>query len=312
MYHFIVNPNARSGLGREVWGKIEQMLDFRKITYTVYFTKYQRHATKIAARLTSDGSEQTIVVLGGDGTIGEVVTGLAFPEQVTLGYIPIGSGNDFARGLGIPKDPLTALDVILYSSNKQKLNLGRLTYPERTRRFAVSSGIGYDASVCHKICVSRIKKILNKLGLGKLAYVGLSLDCLFAMTPKECTVTLDEERSLHFDRMYFVTAMNLPYEGGGCKFCPKAKPDDDLLDLIVIADVDKIAALPILLTVYAGKHTHLPGVHIYRCKKAEITSPVPLPVHSDGEPIFLQRNVTFALEETAPQIILPEGRHTAF
>lgn len=306
MYHFIVNPNARSGLGREVWGTIERMLDLRKIEYNVYFTKYQRHATKIAAQITSDGQEHTIVALGGDGTIGEVATGLSYPEKVTLGYIPIGSGNDFARGMGIPKDAMTALDTILYSSNTKKLNLGRLSYPDRERRFAVSSGIGYDAAICHKVCVSRIKKFLNKLKLGKLAYVGLSLDSLYRMTPREATIILDGEKTLHFDQTYFVTAMNLPYEGGGCKFCPKARPDDDLLDLIVIADVKKIGALPILLTVYAGRHTHLPGVHIYRCKKAEVVSSVPLPVHSDGEPIFLQREVVFSLDESSPKIILPE------
>lgn len=306
MYHFIVNPNARSGLGAEVWSAIEKMLNFKKIDYQVYFTKYQRHATKIAASITSDGAQHTIVALGGDGTIGEVVTGLTYPEKITLGYIPIGSGNDFARGLGLPKDAMEALNCILTSTNHQKLNLGCLTYPNKKRRFAVSSGIGYDAAICHKVCVSKLKKFLNKLKLGKLAYVGLSLHSLYHTTPKESTIILDDEKELHFDRTYFVTAMNLPYEGGGCMFCPDASPEDDFLDLIVIADIPKIGALPILATVYSGKHTKMPGVHIYRCKKAEVKSPVPLPVHSDGEPIFLQRNVIFSVEDASPKIILPE------
>lgn len=308
MYHFIVNPNARSGLGKEVWGDLEKILNLRNIKYEVFFTKYQRHATKIAAQITSDGEEHTIVALGGDGTIGEVVSGLHHPEKVTIGYIPIGSGNDFARGIGISKDASVALDTILYSTNHKKLNLGILTYPNKKRRFAVSSGIGYDAAICHQVCVSKLKKFLNKLKLGKLAYVGLSLDRLYQMKPKEATVILDDEQELHFKETFFVTAMNLPYEGGGCKFCPAAKPDDDMLDIIVIADIKKIQAIPILLTVYSGKHTKLPGVHIYRCKKAEVRSEVPLPVHSDGEPICLQRNVTYTLEETSPKIILPEAR----
>lgn len=306
MYHFIVNPNARSGLGAEVWSSIEKMLKFKKIDYQVYFTKYQRHATKLAASITADGEEHTIVALGGDGTIGEVVTGLTYPDRVTLGYIPIGSGNDFARGLGIPRDAMDALNCILTSTNKRKLNLGTLTYPNKKRRFAVSSGIGYDAAICHKVCVSKLKKFLNKLKLGKLAYVGLSLESLYHTTPRESTILLDGEKEVHFDKTYFVTAMNLPYEGGGCMFCPDASPEDDLLDLIVIADIPKIGALPILATVYSGKHTKMPGVHIYRCKKAEVTSPVPLPVHSDGEPIFLQRNVTFSVEDASPKLILPE------
>lgn len=309
MFHFIVNPNSRSGLGKEVWNDIEKTLNLKNIEYKVYFTKYQRHATKIVAEITSDGEEHKIVALGGDGTIGEVVTGITDPEKVTLGYIPIGSGNDFARGLRIPKDTAAALDVILYSTYRKKLNLGVLTAPDTSRRFAVSSGFGYDAEICHKVVVSPLKKFLNKLKLGKLAYVSLSLSTLYTMEPKEATLILDDEKEIHFDKMFFATAMNLPYEGGGCKFCPKAKSDDDLLDVIVIADIKKVGALPILLTVYAGLHTRLPGVHLYKCKKAEIKSAKPLSIHSDGEPIFQQETVTFSLEEKSTRIILPENRY---
>ena len=102
---------------------------------------------------------------------------------------------------------------------------------------------------------------------------------------------------------FFASAFNLPYEGGGCKFCPDAKPDDDLLDFIVIADVPKIIALAILPTVFSGKHTRLPGVHIFRCKKAEVHSKIALPVHSDGEPIYLQKDVSFSLEPETLKII---------
>lgn len=305
MYHFIVNPNARSGLGAIVWDDVEKKLKEEQITYEVYFTKYQRHATKIVKEITSDSEEHTIVALGGDGTIGEVVTGLAFPEKATLGVIPIGSGNDFVRGLGIPKNWESALNTVLHSTNHQTLNLGILTYPNKKRKFAVSSGIGFDAAVCHVIVLSKLKKFLNKLGLGKLAYVGLSLDCLYRANPKKMTIILDEKKELHFEKAYFATAQNLPYEGGGCKFCPDARCDDDLLDLIVIADIPKIRALPILATVMQGKHTKLKGVHLYKCKKAEIHSEIPLPVHSDGEPIFLQRNVTFEVEAVSAKIILP-------
>ena len=91
----------------------------------------------------------------------------------------------------------------------------------------------------------------------------------------------------------FISRVNGPY----------AKPDDDLLDFIVIANVPKIIALAILPTVFSGKHTRLPGVHIFRCKKAEVHSKVALPVHSDGEPIYLQKDVSFSLEPETLKII---------
>ena len=162
MYHFIVNPNSRSGLGLKIWHEVESILKEQIIKYDVYFTKYQRHATKIAHNLTADNREHTLVVLGGDGTIGEVLTGICYPEKITLGYIPIGSGNDFARGLGIPKDTEKALNIILHSRKRRKIDIGVLRYGDKMRRFGVSAGFGYDAAICHEICVSKVKKFFNE------------------------------------------------------------------------------------------------------------------------------------------------------
>lgn len=148
-----------------------------------------------------------------------------------------------------------------------------------------------------------LKSFFNRLGLGKLAYAACSLYRLRRCQPDEMEILLDDTKKLHFKRVFFASAFNLPYEGGGCKFCPDAKPDDDLLDFIVIANVPKIIALAILPTVFSGKHTRLPGVHIFRCKKAEVHSKVALPVHSDGEPIYLQKDVSFSLEPETLKII---------
>lgn len=304
MYLFIVNPNSRSGLGKQVWNDVELILKDKNIEYKVYFTKYQHHATQIAEALTSDGEEHTLVVLGGDGTIGEVLTGICFPNKITLGYIPIGSGNDFARGLGITKDSPKALDIILHSSRRKEIDVGVLKYDNKVRRFGVSAGFGYDAAICHEICVSKVKKFFNKLKLGKLAYVSLSIHCLYRCIPKPMTIVLDGDRKVSFKKVYFATAMNLPYEGGGCKFCPKASAEDGFLDLIVVADVAKIHALLIIPTVFFGMHTLSSGVHIYRCKKAELYSEIPLPVHSDGEPIFLKKALQMNVENTRVNLIV--------
>ena len=99
MYTFIVNPNARSGLGKKVWGNLESILKKRNVPYEVYFTKYQKHATKVTSKITSDGENHVVVALGGDGTVNEVVNGIQDFEKTFFGYIPIGSSNDFARGL---------------------------------------------------------------------------------------------------------------------------------------------------------------------------------------------------------------------
>lgn len=110
MYHFIANPNARSGQGLALWEKIKLKLIAEHIDYQIHFTHHRHHATEIAAELTASGDPVTIVVLGGDGSVDEVICGLQNLSLVTLGYIPIGSGNDFGRGLALPSDTMKALD----------------------------------------------------------------------------------------------------------------------------------------------------------------------------------------------------------
>lgn len=304
MYTFIVNPNARTGLGLKTWKTLELILKERGISYQVFFTKYQKHATRITRRLTEEKKQRMIIVLGGDGTINEVVNGISDLSETTLGYIPIGSSNDFARGMGLSTDPVSALEHILFPTRFAYVNIGVLNYQNKKRRFAVSSGFGFDAGVCHQILVSNLKKILNRLHLGKLSYAGVAIRRILALTPRQMTLILDHDRHIIFDRVYFAAAMNQKVEGGGFKFCPKADPSDDMLDVIVVAGLSKLKILTLLPTAFKGWHIHFKGVYTYRCKEAEFRSENPLPVHTDGEPVFLQRHVNLSLEKEHLRLIL--------
>ena len=113
MYTFIVNPNAKTGLGYQVWSSLEAILKEKSVNYQVFFTKYQKHATRLAQKLTQESGAKTLIVLGGDGTINEVINGIEDLTDTVLGYIPIGSSNDFARGMGLSTDPIQALKHIL-------------------------------------------------------------------------------------------------------------------------------------------------------------------------------------------------------
>ena len=292
MYHFIVNPNARSGLGHKMWNELENILKTQKISYEVFFTKYQRHATSIANKITSDGEEHTIVALGGDGTVNEVVNGIVDYEKTILGYIPIGSSNDFARGLNLPTDPQEALQLILSMEHLHPMNVGVLEYKNRKRYYAVSAGLGFDAAICHEVVVSKIKYLLNKLKLGKLTYVAIALHRLSVQKPDEVVITLDNEKELRFPATYFVALMNNRYEGGGFMFTPDAKNDDDMIDIMVASNIPKLKVLRILPTAYKGNHTRFKGIHIFRAKHIQIESKQPLALHTDGEPIFLQRKIS--------------------
>lgn len=290
-YTFIINPHARSGMGGMAWDIIEPELKKRRIAYHAFQTEKRRQAERIAADVTADGKEHTVVVLGGDGTVNEVLNGLADPGKVTLGYIPIGSSNDFARGLGIRREPMEALEAVLAAEKITELDVGVLSRGGKERRFAVSAGIGFDAGVCHQVCLSKWKVLLNRLHLGKLSYAVVALDRLVKCRPAAMTVRTDDGGEEVFRKAYFAAFMNLPCEGGGFRFCPKAEPSDGELDLLVAADVPKLKVLLLLPLALLGMHTGFKGVTIKRGSRFRVESEAALPIHTDGEPLFLRREV---------------------
>ncbi len=284
MYYFIVNPGSRSGNGKIIWKRVEQILEQEQVEYRVFFTSYRYHATKLAREITSRSEKLTLVSVGGDGTLNEVVDGIQNLERVTLGYIPTGSSNDFARSLSLPSKPEEALHNILHPSYFQRIDLGLMTYGSLTRRFAGSCGCGFDAAVCQEALESPIKDTLNRFGLGKLTYVGIALKQLLLFRPAPVTLTLEHRKRLHFSRTYFLSALNCPYEGGGLKMCPKARPDDGFLNVCVVEGLSKLTIALMFPTAYLGWHNIFRGIHQYRVKSLEMRPEKSLPFHTDGEP----------------------------
>ena len=252
-------------------------------SYHPFFTKDRESTAHLVKRLCTEKAPATIVAVGGDGTVNDVLNGLANFENITFGYIPSGSGNDLARGLHLETDPEKALERILSPTRTESLRIASVSAPAFSRRFLVSSGLGFDAAVCEGALHSRFKKFLNQLHLGKLTYTGIALKELFLSHCPKAKLILDEATVVEIPAMFFTAAMNLPYEGGGFQFCPKADPKDDRLDLILVEKMPKLKILCLLPTAFFGKHTRFHGVHIYTFKEATLITERPLFLHTDGE-----------------------------
>lgn len=305
MYYFIINPHSRSGHGLVIWRELEQILKNRQIPYQAHLTEYVGHARKIARTLSDTDTPRTIVALGGDGTVNEVLDGLNLSSPVTFGYIPTGSGNDFARGMHLPTNPRQALECILKEANIRKIDVGHITTDGKSHRFGVSAGIGYDANVCCKVTVSPLKKLLNRLHLGKLGYILIGLKELMMYHPSPMTLYLDDNRRFFYEKAYFIAAMNQPCEGGGLRFAPKAAPDDHMIDICVAANLPKWKILCLIPLVFFGKHTGFKGIYMHRCKSMTVHSAVPLPVHRDGESGGYRSELRIILETSPLKVIIP-------
>lgn len=291
IYYFIVNPGSRSGHGQSVWQTVEEILDREQAEYHVFFTSYRYHATELAREITSRKEKLTLVALGGDGTVDEVINGIQDFSRVTFAYIPTGSSNDFARSLGLPSDTEEAVMNILHPRYLQKIDLGLASLDGEEHRFAVSCGCGFDAAVCHEALSSRFKNLLNKLKLGKLTYVGIALKQIIMSKRFASTLILDGHKTLRYKQTFFIAGMNCCYEGGGLKLAPKAKPDDGFLNVCVVENLPRLVIAFMLPTAYVGKHTIFPGVHLYRVKKFEIQFHEQVAFHADGEPFYAQKNI---------------------
>lgn len=267
----------------EVWKCLKDKLLEQQVDFREFITKGPLHATKIAAQITSSASFIRIVVLGGDGTLHEVLSGIQNMKYVRLGYIPIGSSNDFARGMKWRAGSEERLDQILAEMDTYEIDYGSVKAGGIQGRFAVSAGIGYDAAVCEMANRSKGKKVLNSLNLGKLIYVQIGLRSLWKANLFSAQLVLDDSQELFFEQVLFVSVHNLPYEGGGIPFCPKADAKDGWLDVCIVAGIAKRKMPPLLLKARKGTHTESEGVHIYRCKKMKIKLEVPQYLHMDGE-----------------------------
>ncbi len=217
MFHVIINPASRSGRALALWKNAEHCFREAGISYKVYFSQYQGHIEKICRDLTSDGQDIKLVVFGGDGTVNEAINGIKDFDHVQLGYVPTGSSNDLARGLGLAKDPLQVLSGILEGETARTVDLGVVHYLDTenaqqtnaykstlqkdsadptdnsSRRFIVSAGIGFDAAICQEVSVSPFKKVFNKLHLGKLIYLAVAIRLILTQKMVPATVTLTEE-----------------------------------------------------------------------------------------------------------------------
>ncbi|MBQ7925518.1 MAG: diacylglycerol kinase family lipid kinase [Lachnospiraceae bacterium] len=296
MYHIIVNPASRSGKGIQIWKQtIEPALKTRQVDYQVYFSLAEGDVAKLAQQILLQYPEETLtfIVLGGDGTVNEFLQGAHDLSRVKLGYIPSGSSNDLARDLCIPKNPADALDVILNHTQSTPMDVGQVTLADgNTIRFAVSCGIGYDANVCEEVAHSKLKKALNRIGLGKLTYLGIALKQIFTSRFVDCTLTLDGGTPISMKRLIFIASMIHRYEGGGFMFCPDADPADGVLNLCTARNLPKPVIPFILPTAFWGKHFFFKNVDAFKGHEIVIEAPVELWVHTDGEARYKSSRIT--------------------
>jgi YegS/Rv2252/BmrU family lipid kinase len=285
----VVNPSAGGGRAGRALPDVRAELDRLGIEHNVQQTRSLEHAGELAIAATAAG--EITATLGGDGLISAVAGALQHSSGV-LGVLPGGRGNDFARVLGIPLDPVAAC-AVLAANVVRELDLGVVN--DRTFISIASCGFDSDAN-----------RIANETRLvrGNLVYAYGALRALAGWRPARFEVTLDggEPRTLHG---YTVAVANSGAYGGGMLMAPSASLDDGTLDVVMVADVPKLRFLRLLPSVFKGEHVRQRAVQVSRAREVMVAADRPFTMYADGDPIA-ELPATVGVLPGAVKVIVPQ------
>ena len=268
MYCIIVNPNAGKGKGKKNLKTVLKLFSERGAEYSVFETTRAGEAKEFSERLTSSG-EQEIIVVGGDGTLHEVLNGLSDPSSCRLGLIPSGTGNDFSAAAGLPSNAAQAAEIILSGETKETdfLCVGGV-------RCMNVGGLGMDVDVLVRCKKGRFVK-------GKIKYLLSLLQSLFTFKGYEIEIESGERRETH--KALIAVACNGTQIGGGIRICPASVIDDGKIDVMAVECMGKAQIVKAFLYLMKGQVLDYPAAEHFLCERVKIVPSQPCTVQLDGE-----------------------------
>jgi YegS/Rv2252/BmrU family lipid kinase len=227
-------------------------------------------ATRLAREAADEGFE-AVLACGGDGTLGQVLGGL-LDTGIPAGMVPAGTGNDFARTVGLSQEPMAAARQLI-SGHAAPIDL--LSINDGALWAANVIGAGFDAQVAERMNRRR------RLAGGTFAYlVGIAQELVW-FRPTEVRLRADDTE--WEGRALLVAVANAKSYGGGMKVAPQAEIDDGLLDVVVVEHMGRLEFVRNLPKVFKGTHVTHPAVHVWQAKEVEVETAAPAPTLVDGD-----------------------------
>jgi YegS/Rv2252/BmrU family lipid kinase len=268
----IVNPAAGGGKSGRLGPELERTLRGHGLSVRRVETRDLQHARELA--LEAAGLGETVVALSGDGMIGAIADALRTVPGASLGVLPGGRGNDFARVLGIPNDPQAACATIVQGAPRA-VDMGEVA----GRAFVGIASAGFDSDA---------NRIANEAPpwLGGLVYAYGALRALASWRPATFEIELDPPGERHTFTGYSIGTANSKAYGGGMYAAPGALLDDGLLEIVTMEDMSRLRFLTsVLPRVFKGTHVELPEVRVFRAAEVTISADRPFTMYADGDPI---------------------------
>jgi YegS/Rv2252/BmrU family lipid kinase len=277
---FVVNPASGGGAAGRRWPQVAERAAAFGLEGDALITERPGHAVELAELAATNGAN-LIVVVGGDGTLNEIVNGLTRTPRmdVDLALVPSGTADDFARSFGIPRDVERALELA-GGSTARTLDIGRARFldhagAESERHFVNFAGAGISGAIAR-----RGEQTSRLLG-ARVAYFWATVAVFSRWKSAEMRVRADGEQ--REGRMHEVFVANGGYAAGGMRVAPQADTGDGLLETVLIGDFSKPEFMVTFPKIYRGTHVGHPKVEVLRARRVSVEAAAPLPVVLDGE-----------------------------
>ena len=305
----IVNPQSRRGRTGQTWRSIETRVRSELGRVEVVATTGPRVATTFAREAAERGVE-TIIVAGGDGTVSEVATGVmdsGRAANVALGLLPLGSGGDLARALGIGRSLDIALRA-LAARQERRIDVGRVRCVGSSGRrwrswFVNEASVGLSAAV-----VRNVERTAQRLG-GTASFALGAARTILAQRAAQTCVSVDDKR-IHRGATTLIAVSNGPCFGGGMQVAPNAALDDGCFDVVVAPEFSRTRLLADLFPrIYRGTHLAEPRIDVHRGRRVEIErvrDGESVEVEADGE-LLGTLPADFEIVPEALRFIAPVG-----
>ena len=307
----VVNPKASIGKAGKDWPQIKQLLINEGIEFDALITQHPRHAIDLVRDNITEKGYKKIISVGGDGTNNEVINGIftqnRFPtEEITMGIIPIGTGNDWRRTFGFDIDHQENVRI-LKAGCTFKHDIGKVTYynhgDPQVRYFLNGAGTGLDEAVCNS---TNAMKAQGKGGAAR--YMMSVVKCLWNFDCVHIQLEVDDQLVLD-DEILSLSVGNCRFNGGGMMMMPEAIPNDGIFDITVIRKVGMAKFAANVSNLYDGTFTKkMKEVSTFRGRKIRIIS---IPAHSllletEGETLT-NSPFDFVMLQESINMVVPEN-----
>lgn len=290
-YSFIINPIAGGKKKTSVEKMVHEVFNQKGRQVSFYNTQYPTHAYEFAKKEVEKGTN-IIVAVGGDGTINEVARALINTEAA-LGIIPLGSGNGFARHFNFPLNSRKALNILL-TKNIHKVDVGMLN----DRPFFCTSGLGFDAETGYRFNQYSAR--------GFLSYALSFFNVFKNYTAKDYKLIIDDKE--YYFSAFFINIANISQYGYHFYISPQASAKDGLLDFVVVKSFPKILGVLLAFKSFFGTIHQSKYVYIHRSRVIKILEPSgEKVVHIDGDSEIISNEITFSIQPSCLNLILPDG-----